>query len=141
MAEPKRIQSPSFAAVAAGLATLLLAPVHPSLGQDHLPAAESAAKAGAETTEGKEFEDAVGQAFGRDRGGTIQQCATNARRGDLSNFIVFLRVDGTGVVDQALVKPATTLATCVQVKMAGWKLSVPPRAGFWVKVGVKLETK
>jgi hypothetical protein len=49
VAEPKRLKSSFFAAVGAGLATLLLAPVHPALGQDQLSAAESAAKAGAES--------------------------------------------------------------------------------------------
>ena len=52
-----------------------------------------------------------------------------------------LRVDDTGVVDQAFVKPSTNLAVCVQQKMEGWKTSVPPRAGFWVKVGVNLKRK
>ena len=73
--------------------------------------------------------------------GTIQKCAKSAKRGDLSNFIVFLRVDGTGVVDQALVNPATTLSTCVKGKMPGWKVSAPPAAGDRVKVGVNLKGK
>ena len=131
----------SLTAAAAMLTALLMAPIYPALGQDQLAAAESAAKAGAETAEGKMFEDAVGQAFGRDHGGTIQQCAKNAKRGDLSNFIVLLRVAGTGVVDQALVSPATTLSTCVKGKMPGWKASAPPAAGYWVKVGVNLKGK
>ena len=54
---------------------------------------------------------------------------------------VFLRVDATGVVDQALVNPATTLSTCVEGKMPGWKASAPPAAGHWVEVGVKLKGK
>jgi hypothetical protein len=39
------------------------------------------------------------------------------------------------------VKPATTLATCVRDKMPGWKVQVPPRAGVWVNVAVKLRSK
>ena len=141
MARSRTTKGPFFTASAALLTALVVASVHPALGQDQLAAAESAAKAGAETAEGKMFEDAVGQAFGRDHGGTIHQCAKSAKRGDLSNFIVFLRVDGTGVVDQALVNPATTLSTCVKGKMPGWKVSAPPAAGHWVKVGVNLKGK
>jgi hypothetical protein len=118
-----------------------LAPVHFTVGQDQLSAAEAAAKADAETAEGKKFGEAVGQAFGSKYGRTIQQCTKEAKRPDLSDFDLFLRVDGGGAVDQALVKPVTTLATCVRDKMPGWKISAPPHAGFWVEVGVKLKSK
>ena len=132
---------PTFAASAAVLVLLWLVPVHFSLGQDAVSVAESAAKADAETAEGKDFGEALRQAFGRDHAATIQRCAQETKRPDLSNFDLFLRVDGAGVVDQALVKPGTNLAACVQGKMPGWRVSVPPHAGFWVKVSVNLKRK
>ncbi len=120
---------------------LLLAPSGVALGEDPVSAAESAAKAGAEEPGGKAFGELLGQAFGREHAATIQRCVKGTTRRELSDFALFLRVDGTGVVDQALVKPATNLATCVQAKMTGWKGSPPPRAGFWVRVGVNLKRK
>jgi len=126
---------------AAMLVLLLVAPTHSALGQDDLPAAEAAAKAGAETADGKKFAEALGQAFGREHGGTIRRCMKEVKRPDLSDFDLFLRVDGSSVVEQAFVKPTTTLTTCVVGKMRDWKTSVPPHAGFWVKVGVIIKRK
>jgi len=123
------------------LAFSVLAPLRITFGQDEISAAEAAAKAGADTAEGRKFGEALGQGFGRDHGGTIQRCAKETKRPDLADFDLFVRVDGSGVVDQALVKPATALATCVRDKMPGWKIAVPPHAGFWVKVGVNLKSK
>ena len=135
------IKSPSFAVSAAVVALLILAPVRSALGQVQISEAESAAKADAETGEGKKFGEALAQAFGREHGSTIQRCAKEAKRPDLSNFDLFLRLDETGVVDQAFVAPATALAMCVREKLPGWKRSTPPHAGFWVKVAVNLKSK
>jgi ligand-binding SRPBCC domain-containing protein len=126
---------------AALLLALAVAPFRFASAEDAVSAAESAAKAGAETPGGKEFADALGQAFGREQGTAIQGCAKETKRPDLSDFHLLLRLDERGVVDQAVVKPSTNLASCVQRKVLGWKTSVPPRAGFWVKVGVNLKKK
>lgn len=125
----------------AAVLVLLLVPVPSALAQDEIQAAESAAKSGAETAEGKKFEEALGSAFGRAHASTIQGCAKQVKRADLSDFDLFLRVDEGGTVDRALVKPASTLATCVRDKMPGWKALAPPHAGYWVKVGVNLKSK
>lgn len=132
---------PAVAVGAALLLTLAVAPFPSAWGEDAVAAAESAAKAGAETPDGKKFGDALGQAFGREHGTTIQRCAKDTKRPDLTDFDLLLRVDETGVVDQAFVKPNTKLSVCVQQKMVGWKTSVPPRPGFWVKIGVNLKRK
>ncbi len=112
-----------------------------NLTDDEITAAEAAAKAGAATTEGRKLEESLGQAFGRDHGVTIGGCAKAARRPDLADFELFLRLDAVGVVERALVRPATNVSDCVQRKLAGWKATVPPHAGFWVRVGVKLKRK
>ena len=136
-----RIKHPGLSAPTAALFLLFLAPVPSSLGQTQIAEAEFAAKSDAGTEAGKKFGEALGQAFGREHGSTIQRCAKSAQRPDLSNFDLFLRLDATGAVDQALVEPATALATCVREQMPGWKSSAPPHAGFWVKVDVNLKSK
>ena len=126
---------------AAALLAFSLGASSPCLAVDEISTVETAAKAGAETAEGKKFGDELGQAFGREHASTIRRCAKVTKRPDLSNFDLFVRVDGAGVVDQALVNPATNLATCVKDAMPGWKVSAPTQAGFWVKVGVVLKGK
>jgi hypothetical protein len=120
---------------------LSLAPAGVAVGEDAVSAAEFAAKVGAEEPEGKAFGESLGQAFGRAHSATIQRCAKETKRAELSDFALLLRVDGAGLVDQALVKPVTNLATCVQGKMVGWKATVPPHPGFWVNVSVNLKRK
>jgi hypothetical protein len=108
---------------------------------ERIVAAEAAAKADAATAAGGKYDETVGQAFGKDHGPTIGRCAKAAKRPDLSDFDLFLRVDATGVVEEVLVKPATNISGCVQTKLAGWKVPPPARAGTWVKVSVKLKRK
>jgi hypothetical protein len=126
---------------AAGLVILLSARGSSAVEQVQISQAKSAAEADAGTAEGKKFGEAVAQAFGREHGSTIQRCAKETKRPDLSDFDLFLRLDVTGVVDQAIEEPATAIATCVRRKMSGWKVSTPPHAGFWVKVDVNLKPK
>ncbi len=125
-----------------GLATMLL--FGGSAGgaaEDRVAAAESAAKSTAVTPEGKKYEDEVGTAFGRDHGKGIQACAREVKRPDLSDFHVFLRVSAVGQVDEALVKPSTNLAACLQGRLKNWKIGAPPKADSWVRVHVKLKSK
>lgn len=122
----------ALAGLTAGLAGI-------GLADEQTTAAEAAAKAAAATPEGKTYEETVGRAFGREHGSTVGQCAKGARRADLSDFDLLLRMEATGVVEEVLVKPRTNLASCVQGKVAGWKVLAPPHAGFWVKLAVNLK--
>lgn len=114
---------------------------HAASAPDTLAVAESAARAGEATPEGKKLSESVGQAFGREHGTTIQKCAKETKRPNLANFDLFLRLEGTGNVDQVWVKPTTNLATCVQGKLVGWKTTKPSKGGTWVKVAVVLKPK
>jgi hypothetical protein len=126
---------------AAVIVVLLPARGSSAVEQGELSQAKSAAEADSGTAEGKKFGEALAQAFGREHGNTIQRCAKETKRPDLSDFDLFLRIDGAGVVDQAIEEPATALATCVREKMSGWKVSTPPHAEFWVKVDVNLKPR
>ena len=124
------------------LATMLLSGMSESVAaEDPVAAAESAAEATAATPEGKKYEDQVGTAFGRDQGKSIQVCAREVKRPDLSDFHVFVRVSAAGQVEEALVKPSTNLAACLQGKLRAWKVGAPPHADQWVSVHVKLQSK
>ncbi len=120
-----------------GLACVLSAGAASSTASDPVGAAESAAEASAATAQGKKFRDAVGMAFGREHGKTVQACAKELGRPDLSTFILLLQISGVGEVEQALVKPRTNLAVCVQGRLKGWKAGVPPAPGVWVKVRIQ----
>jgi len=124
------------------VATTLLSGISGSLAaEDPVAAAERAAEATAATPEGKKYEDHVGTAFGRDQGKSIQACAREVKRPDLSDFRVFLRVSAAGQVEEALVKPGTNLAACLQGKLKTWNVGAPLHADQWVSVQVKLQRK
>ena len=111
------------------------------VAEDPVAAAERAAKATAATPEGKKYGDEVGTAFGRDQGENIEACAREVKRPDLSDFHLFVRVSAVGQVEEALVKPSTNLAACLQGKLKTWEIGVPPQADSWVSVHVKLKSK
>ena len=124
------------------MATMLLFGMSGSVAaEDPVAAAETAADATAATPEGKKYEDEVGTAFGRDQGKSIQGCAREVKRPDLSDFRVFVRVSAAGQVVEALVKPSTNLAACLQGKLRAWKVGAPPHADQWVSVHVRLQSK
>lgn len=125
-----------------GMAVVLVSAGSRSVAaEDRVAAAESAAQATAATPEGKKYEQDVSTAFGRDHGASIQACAKETKRPELSDFDVFVRVGAAGQVDEALVKPSTNLAVCLQGKLKGWKLGAPPTADAWVRIEVKLKAK
>jgi hypothetical protein len=109
--------------------------------EDPVATAANAAEASAATAEGKKLEDDVGAASGRDQGNSVQACAKETKRLDLSDFHLFMQVNEAGHVEQALVKPSTNLAVCVQGKVKGWKAGVPPKTDAWVSVYVRLQRK
>jgi hypothetical protein len=103
--------------------------------------AETAAISEWKTSEGKSYGKALEQAFSKDHSATIGACAKETEKPDLSNFTLLLRLDASGVVESAMVKPATNLSVCLEGKMKGWKSIPPPHAGFWAKLEVKLKSK
>ena len=124
------------------VATTLLSGISGSVAaEDPVAAAERAAEATAATPEGKKYEDQVGTAFGRDQGKSIQACAREIKRPDLSDFRVFVRVSAAGQVEEALVKPSTNLAACLQGKLKTWNVGAPLHADQWVSVQVTLQRK
>jgi hypothetical protein len=130
------------ACLAMGLAVAMLSASSGDVAaQDPVAAAESAAEAAAATPEGKRYEDVVATAFGRDQGKSIQGCAREVKRPDLSDFRVFVRIGAAGQVEEALVKPSTNIGACLQGKLKAWKVGAPPQAVQWVCVHVKLKSK
>lgn len=125
--------------IVATLATFGAGSVRSEVGEDRLAAAEAAVAANAQTPEGKAFDEALGEAFGREHGKTIQRCAKEVKRPNLSNFELFLRLGADGKVVEALVKPETNLGLCVRDKLVGWSAPAPSRPDFWASVAVKLK--
>ncbi len=125
------------ALVTIGVAFVLLVAARSCAADDPVAMAERAAEASVATADGKAFRDGVGAAFGRDHGKDLRDCATEVGRPDSSEFSLLVQFNGTGVVERALVKPSTNVATCLQGKVNGWKVRVPPRAGTWVKLRIR----
>lgn len=134
-------RKPTFAASAMAFLLLAVGPVGSATSElEQLSAAKSAADANAESAEGKKFGKTIGLAIGRDQQNTIRRCAKEGQPAEVADFTLFLRVDGVGVVDKALVRPASRLAACARDKLVGGKVSAPPHAAYWVEVGVNFES-
>jgi hypothetical protein len=109
--------------------------------QEGFATADAQARAGSKTTAGKAHAELVGKNFGLEHSVTIQRCAKETKRPDLIAFDLLMRFDASGVVQEALVKPETNLARCVQGKMVSWRTAEPPETVSWVKVQVNLKKK
>jgi hypothetical protein len=103
--------------------------------------AEAAAVSEWKSSEGKSYGRSLEKAFAKDHSATIGVCANELQQPDLSKFTLLLRIDAAGVVERAMVNPATNVAACLEGKMKGWKTLPPPHGGFWAKLGVKLGAK
>ena len=101
--------------------------------------AEAAAISEWGNSEGKSYGRSLEKSFSKDHSATIGVCAKEAQKPDLSKVTLLLRIDAAGVVESAMVKPATNVAVCLQGKIKGWKAIPPPHGGFWAKLEVKLK--
>ena len=121
------------------IVVLLLAATQgaPSHAQDATATAEAAARASAATDAGKQYEESIGAAFGREHPKTVGACAKSHRR-DLGDFDLLVRV-GAGVADEVLAKPANPFSDCVRAKLVGWRVAPPPDPPRWVRIAVKLK--
>jgi hypothetical protein len=62
----------------------------------------------------------------------VEACATDDRaKADLSDFVVVMRLDGTGQVAQTWRRGDSPLALCVERYARGKILFVPPRSPFY----------
>jgi hypothetical protein len=109
-----------------------------TLAEDAWSVAESAAISEWKSSEGRTYGKALEKVFPKDHGATLSACANETPNPDLSKFTLLLRIDAQGVVESAMVKPATNLAACLEGKIKGWKTLPPPHGGFWAKLDVKL---
>jgi len=109
----------------------------PLRAQDATATAEAAARASAATDAGKQYEESIGAAFGREHPKTVGACAKSHRR-DLGDFDLLVRV-GAGVADEVLAKPANPFSDCVRAKLVGWRVAPPPDPPRWVRIAVKLK--
>ncbi len=125
------------ASVIIGVAVVLLVTTWSRAADDAANMAERAAETSASTAEGKAFRDHVGAAFGRDHGKSLRDCATEVKAPDSSEFALLVQFDGAGVLQRALVQPSTNVAVCLQGKVHGWKVGLPPKAGTWVNLRIR----
>jgi len=126
------------ARILVGLLLILTSPGL-ALAEDAWSVAESAAIAEWKNGEGRSYGKAMERAFPKDHGATLSTCASETPNPDLSKFTLLLRIDAQGVVESAMVKPATNLAVCLEGKIKGWKTLPPPHGGFWAKLDLKLK--
>jgi hypothetical protein len=113
----------------------------PAHAEESWSGAEATAISEWKNTEGKNYGRSLEKAFSKDHSATIGVCANEAQKPDLSTFTLLLRIDAAGVVETAMVKPATNVAVCLQGKIKGWKAIPPPHGGYWAKLDVKMKSE
>jgi hypothetical protein len=96
------------------------------------------AKANAATPAGRAYETTLGREFNRRYGPETAACAGSLKAPDYGPFDVLLRLSAKGAVEAVRVHPETNLAVCLRQKLAHGSLPAPPKAGYWVHVGVAI---
>jgi len=88
---------------------------------------------------GEAFEASVGKEFGKAHGSKLSACAKRAKKPDLRDFELLVKLSLSGHVEEALVRPETNLATCLRDGMKDAGLPPPDSPHYWVHIGLKLQ--
>jgi len=136
----KRIHT--FAILAIIVGTLFVVAAEPVSAQDKpttLSDARAAVEANMSTSAGKAFDEQFGTEFGQKHLGPLRQCKQSAG-GDLTSFRMLFKLDKDGSVREMLLYPETKLGVCAREALVKDRFAtVPPRAGYWVSVYMKLK--
>lgn len=100
--------------------------------------AASAEQANVSTPAGKAFDAAIGEEFASRHVNTMTRCTLRLPAAGLAPFVVLLRLASDGKVREVLVRPATKVASCLQLAVAKEKYSKPPRDNYWVRIDMSL---
>jgi hypothetical protein len=99
--------------------------------------AQAAIDANLRTSEGKAFDEKMGNDFVAKHWGPLHACK-QAAGGDFTSFWVLLKLDKDGTVQELLLYPTTKLGACARDGYLKDKFLPPPRPGYWVGVYLKL---
>lgn len=102
-----------------------------------LSEAQSAIEANLRTSEGKAFDERMGNDFLEKHMTPLRACK-QAAGGDLGSFWLLLKLDRSGAVEELLLYPTTKLGACAREGYLKEKFLAPPRPDYWVGIYFKL---
>jgi hypothetical protein len=125
--------------VVAGILLLIWAePLRAQGKATSLSDARAAVEANMTTAAGKDYDAQFGAEIAQKHLGPVKQCKQSAG-GDLTSFWILFKLDKDGGVREMLLYPETKLGMCARELLSKDRFStVPPRAGYWVSVYMKL---
>lgn len=100
--------------------------------------AQAAVEANLKTSEGKAYEDKMGNEFPDKYRGTMRQCKQSAGD-DLRSFWMLMKLGQDGAVNEVLLYPSTKLGLCMRETLLTGKFSPPPHPAYWESVYLKLK--
>lgn len=103
-----------------------------------LDTARAAVKANMETPEGKQYDQVIGTEFGKRYVSVMGRCTKSASGDDLGGFDIYIKLDCSGTVQDVLLSPATTVASCVRRALVNDKFAPPPKPSYWVNISMMI---
>jgi hypothetical protein len=114
---------------------LLLASLSPAADKKQLSEALAAVEANLKTSAGKQYDASLGSEFSAKYMSNLKQCKQSIPAGSSTDpFDMFLKLDGRGKVQDALVYPETPLALCARTALLAGQFSAPPHGDYWINV-------
>jgi hypothetical protein len=119
-------------ALCAGPYLDLAAEPHTKLS-DAKPAVESNLR----TSEGKKYDEQLGNEFMKAHLSEVRSCKQRAGA-DLRSFWILMNLEKTGSVHEVLLYPDTVLGECTRDLLMKDRFSPPPRPEYWVSVYMQI---
>lgn len=119
---------------------LALASIGSAADRKQLDAALAAVEANLKTAAGKQYDERMGTEFFQKYLPSLKQCKQSLPSGEsINNFDMFLKLNGSGQVSDALVYPESWFANCTRSALLTGKFSNPPHDNYWVNVHMQLK--
>jgi hypothetical protein len=114
---------------------LVLAPLSPAADKKQLSEALAAVEANLKTAAGKQYDESIGSEFSAKYMSNLKQCKQSIPAGSSTDpFDMFLKLDGKGKVQEALIYPETPLALCARTALLAGQFSAPPHGDYWINI-------
>jgi hypothetical protein len=89
------------------------------------------------TSEGKQYDEALGKEFSAKYLASIKQCKQASASAE--PFDMFIKLDREGKVQEVLVYPETPYPVCCRTALQTGKFSPPSHGDYWVNVHLELK--
>jgi hypothetical protein len=121
------------------LGLLALGALCPASDKKQLSDAIAAVDANLKTAAGKQYDESMGKEFAAKYAPSLRQCKQSSPSGISDAFDIFLKLDGDGKVQEALVYPETPFSMCTRSALLTGKFNPPSHNNYWVNIHLQLK--